>query len=380
MAHLSEKPSLGFDCVVVGGGVAGAAVALALAERNVSVAIVDEGEDGGEATIQAGALLAPQYSVPLQSPLFPLAMEGFNSFTEYARGLCGRAGLDIPLRRRGMLVANLDDAHAEAAVHVVARHRARGLHAELVDPADAAQAGAPAGAPAVSYIWFPDAGVLPGRAFARAMYVCLVARGVSLIQGLRVRRITIRSGRTTGVELAGGGRIAAGSVVVAAGLGTRSIAGLPRSIPLATEAVHVVRGATWRPDLRPVIGTPEGVWVARLPNGAGIAAQPGGRLGAGHRSADELHGSLRAALELLVGPELSRGAKRSFRGLLAVGEDGLPVAGRDPEVAGLAYATGYGGCGLLLAPVLGEAVARDLVAPQEDPALLPFGPGRFARA
>lgn len=380
MVNLPKKPHLNFDCVVVGGGVAGATVALALANRSVNVLVVDEGEDGGEATIQAGALLAPQFSVPLQSPLFSWAMEGFHRLPGYVRGLCGKGGPDVALRRKGMLVANLDEAHAEAAAGVVERHRARGLHAELVDAADAAQAGAPAGAHAVSYIWFPDVGVLPGRCLARALYASLVAAGVSVIQGLRVRRVAVRGGRTTGVELAGGTHIATASVVVAAGLGTRFIAGLPRPLPMTTEAVHVVRGSTWRPDFRPVMGTPEGAWVARLPNGVGIAAQLGGGLGMGLKPADQAHGSLRAVIETLVGPDLNRGIKQGFRGLLAAGDDGLPIAGRDPEVTGLAYATGYGGCGLLLAPVLGEAVARDLVASRGDDALGPFRADRFATA
>lgn len=380
MVNLPNSPHLRFDCVVVGGGVAGATVALALAGRDMSVLVVDEGEEGGEATIQAGALLAPQFSVPLRSPLFPWAMEGFHRFPGYARTLCDPQPLDTPVRRKGIFVANLDEAHAEAASGVVEGHRARGLHAELLEAADATQAGAPAGVGALSYIWFPDAAVLPGRLLSRALYAALFAKGVSLIQGIRVRRVAIRGGRATGVELAGGTRVSAGSVVVAAGLGTHLIAGLPRALPIAAEAVHLVRGGTWRPDLRPVLGTPEGAWVARLPNGVGIAAQLGGGLGTGLRSDDEVHGSLRSIVEALVGPELNRGTKLSFRGRLAVGGDGLPFAGLDPDVTGLAYATAYGACGLLLAPVLGEAVARDLLGSTPDASLLPFRPDRPALA
>ena len=378
VANLPNNPQLSFDCVVVGGGVAGATVALALANRNVRVLVVDEGEDGGEATIQAGALLAPQFSVPLRSPLFSWAMEGFHRFPEYARELYDLQRMDMPVRRKGIFVANLDEAHAEAARGVVEAHVAQGLHAELVEAADAAQSGACTGGAALSYIWFPDASVVPGRLLARALYAALVAKGVSLLQGMRVRRVTGRGGRATGVELAGGNRVAAGSVVIAAGLGTRLVAGLPRQIPVQGEAVHVVRGGTWRPDLRPVLGTPEGAWVARLPNGVGIAAQLGGGLGMGLRPADVAHGSLRSLVASLVGTELNRGTKRSFRGHLPVGGDGLPFAGVDPDVSGLAYATGYGSCGFLLAPVLGEAVARDVLGSTPDTRLLPFRPDRLA--
>lgn len=376
---LPRRQIISFDCVVVGGGVAGAAVALALAERNVSVAIVDEGTGGGEATVLAGALLAPQYSVPTSSALFPMALDGFRRFAGFARHLEERGGLEVPFRRTGMLVANLDEAHAEAAHGVVKRHRALHLGAEIVQPDDAAQAGAAVSTSAVSYIWFPEAGVVPGFALARALCSALVRRGVSLVQGRRVRRVALQGGRVIGVELAGGSRIAAGQVVVCAGLGTPSIAGLPRALPLATEAVHVVRGTTWRPRLKAVVGTPEGAWVARLPSGVGIAAQLGGGLRPQPRPSDAIHDALHGSVEALVGRRPERSERRSYRGLLSLGRDGLPIAGADGEVQGLAYAVGYGGSGILLAPVLGGAVADEVLGTPAA-ALQPLRVDRFAQA
>ena len=381
MVSLPARPPLplSFDCVVVGGGVAGAAVALALSDRGASVAIVDEGTGGGEATILAGALLAPQFSVPVSSPVFPVAADGFRRFGDHVRDLESRSGLKVPFRRTGMLVANLDEAHAEAAEQIVLRHRARHLDAEIVSPDEAAQAGAPPRTSAVSYVWFPEAGVVQGFVLAQALQATLARAGVSLIQGQRVSAVTVQGGCVTGVELVGGSRIAAGSVVVAAGLGTPSLAGLPRPLPMGTQAVHVIRGTTWRPEVRPVVGIPEGAWVARLPTGGGIAAQLGGGLRPQPRPPEDIHVSLDRTIELLVGPGPERRERQEYRGLVALGGDGLPVAGVDPEVRGLAYASGYGGCGILLAQVIAEALATDLL---ESPSacLHPFRANRFSAA
>jgi len=148
---------------------------------------------------------------------------------------------------------------------------------------------------------------------------------------------------------------------------------------MVADAIHVLRGTTWRPRLGPILGTPEGSWVARLPTGVGIAAQLGGGLGTGHRAADEVHGLLHATVDALLG-EVSQGGRRSYRGLLAVGKDRLPIVGRDPDVDGLAYAVAYGACGLLLAPALADAVAADLLSPSLTRSPEAFRPGRFARA
>jgi glycine oxidase len=52
--------------------------------------------------------------------------------------------------------------------------------------------------------------------------------------------------------------------------------------------------------------------------------------------------------------------ERSWAGLRPMTPDGLPVLSRDPDVAGLAYATGHGRNGILLGPLSGE-IACDLV-------------------
>ena len=48
------------DVLIVGGGMVGCAIALALRDRGLDVAVVDRGEPGREASWAAGGILAPE--------------------------------------------------------------------------------------------------------------------------------------------------------------------------------------------------------------------------------------------------------------------------------------------------------------------------------
>ena len=67
-----------------------------------------------------------------------------------------------------------------------------------------------------------------------------------------------------------------------------------------------------------------------------------------------------------------------WAGLRPVTPDLMPILGRDPETAGLLYATGHSRNGVLMAPLTGDCVAA-LAAGDPPPVdLAPFGVERFA--
>lgn len=57
--------------------------------------------------------------------------------------------------------------------------------------------------------------------------------------------------------------------------------------------------------------------------------------------------------------------------------DGLPILGLDPELEGLAYATGHFRNGILLAPVTARLVADAITGTPSMERLRPFRPDRF---
>ena len=62
-------------------------------------------------------------------------------------------------------------------------------------------------------------------------------------------------------------------------------------------------------------------------------------------------------------------------GYRPIPEDGFPVVGRAPGLAGLYLAVTHSG--VTLAPAIGLFAAEELLAGQRDPLLAPYGPARF---
>src|SRR3989454_7131554 len=84
----------------------------------------------------------------------------------------------------------------------------------------------------------------------------------------------------------------------------------------------------------------------------------------------------RGAVRLL--PALvTQAVARTWVGLRPVTPDGRPILGRDPDVAGLWYATGHGRNGILLAALTGEIIADLLTTGETNVDIAPLGADRF---
>ena len=89
--------------------------------------------------------------------------------------------------------------------------------------------------------------------------------------------------------------------------------------------------------------------------------------------------AIRAAVGRLCPAAAEARARETWAGLRPVSEDGRPIAGPDPELDGLHYATGYGRSGILLAPLLADAVADLTLGREPAIAWEPLSVGRFRR-
>ena len=95
-----------FEVVVIGGGIAGCATALALREKGAAVNVVEAERLGAAATGASAGMLAPQYESPGPGPRYRLgvrAREEYDAFVDTIEELSGQS---LHLRRDGMLVAN----------------------------------------------------------------------------------------------------------------------------------------------------------------------------------------------------------------------------------------------------------------------------------
>ncbi|MGH7548781.1 MAG: NAD(P)/FAD-dependent oxidoreductase, partial [Gemmatimonadales bacterium] len=223
-------------------------------------------------------------------------------------------------------------------------------------------------------LFAPEDGAVDPRALTRA---CLAdARRVGAT--LRVERVTAvqtAQDRVTGV-VTPDGTTAVGHVVLAAGVWSSQITGLPRPLPI--EPVRGQLAATaWPP------GTP----VAILYHDHGYVLA---------RGTDAVLGSTmeRAGFECRVTNEgqaqIFRGAvrllptlyqqvvRRMWAGLRPVTADGRPIIGPDPAVQHLWYAAGHGRSGVLLAALTADIIADLLTQAEPDVDIAPLHVDRFA--
>ncbi|HKK09011.1 MAG TPA: FAD-dependent oxidoreductase, partial [Gemmatimonadota bacterium] len=168
--------------VVVGGGIAGASVALSLRRRGNDVVVLDgratrDGPPGPEATGASAGMLAPCYEASGEGPLFRLGVAARRRHPGFVRRLESLAGTDLGLREEGMLVPAFTAQEEAAAADAAARQREMGLEAHIL-PGREACALQPGLTPvARGWTWLPGEGSLDTQRLAAALRPALEAAG-----------------------------------------------------------------------------------------------------------------------------------------------------------------------------------------------------------
>ena len=207
----------GADVVIVGGGVMGCAVAWELARDGVRVRLLERDGLCAGASGANAALIWPQAMA--RSISLELTLQCARRFPTLGEEL----GTDIEYRRTGGMVAIETDEQWDQMARYVAGQAEVGLHAELLDAADARRRE-PFLAPYLRGAVFAEHGgtINPFRltlGFARAAR----ARGATLSPGTEVRALLRRGDRIAGVSTAAGD-VEADVVVLAGGSWSGAIA------------------------------------------------------------------------------------------------------------------------------------------------------------
>src|SRR4029077_10689032 len=111
-ALLAQAPAVGArstaEVVVIGGGLAGCAVARELAQRGLRVVLVERGELGAEASAAAAGMVAPQAETERPGPCLGLGLESRRRYPHWVARLQDESGLDVEYRADGILYLALD--------------------------------------------------------------------------------------------------------------------------------------------------------------------------------------------------------------------------------------------------------------------------------
>ena len=363
------------DVLVVGGGVIGCAIARRLALRGARVTLLERDEPGAHASWAAAGMLSPLAEADEPGPFLDLLLDSRALFPALADELARETGIGIAYRTEGTLLvaltaadeATLDRRHGWQAAAALPVERLGAAEALRLEPALAAETrGA---------LLFPGDHQVDNRLLARALAAAASAAGAELRVGTEVKRVIVEGGRAAGVATAGGGRLGAGAVVVAAGSWAGAIEGLPRPLPVFPVHGQLLALGAVPPPFRHVVHSPR-VYLVPRAGGRVIAGATVERVGFEKAvTAGGMLSLLAPALEVV--PALRDAPLvESWSGLRPGSPDGLPILGPDPEVPGLFHATGHYRNGILLAPVTADLLAEAVLG-APSPRLAPFSLARF---
>jgi glycine oxidase len=347
----------------------------------MAVTVVDPAPGRGASWAAAG-MLAPVTEVHYgEQALLRLNLAAADRWPAFAAELEEAAGAPIGYRRCGTLTV-ARDADDNAALEDLYRFQLRcGLQVERLRSRDCRRLE-PGLAPSVrGGVLAPGDHQVDNRAMADALVAAGERAGVRLLLG-RAAELLVDGERVTGVTLAGGASLAAGTVVLAAGCWSRDLGGLAAELlppvrPVKGQLLHL-RGPAADPLCRRNVRGLE-VYVVPRADGRVVVGATVEEQGFDARvTAGAVHDLLRAALELL--PDVAElELAETVAGLRPGSPDNAPLLG-PAGVDGLVVATGHYRNGILLAPVTADAVAELLVSGRVPAAIAAFRPDRRAAA
>ena len=364
------------DVVVVGGGVIGCAIARRAARGGLRVVVAERATPGMEASFAAAGMLSPLAEASGPGPFLDLLLRARSLYPDFAAALREETGVDVGYGDAGTLYLALREEDEAELEHRFAWQSAAGLAVERLDAAQVREAEPGVSPDARWGLRFPGDHQADNRALGRALWGAAARAGAEFRLGADVVALLREGGRAAGVVLAGGERIRAGAVVLAAGSWAGRMEGLPRPVPVEPVHGQIAALESIPPLFRHVVDSPRCYLVPRS-EGRILAGATVERLGFRKAVTPRgLVGLLEGALE--IAPSLADAAiVETWAGLRPGTPDGFPILGTDPDLPNLHYATGHFRNGILLTPLTAELIGDVLLGNTPDASLEPFGIQRF---
>jgi glycine oxidase len=350
-----------WDAIIVGGGIIGLSLSIALRKRGLVVLLVERGEPGREASHAAGGMLA-DCTIETPPALQPLATASAQMYPEFVHELEVESKINADLRDHGAIIFPPPE-------HI---HERPGFKLSALLPARLAELEPALAQPDRPAFFLKERSVDP-RGITAAAWKTAKVRGVDFSSGDPVTAVNLSGNKVVGVTTTKT-IFYAPKVVNCAGAWSGQIA--PHAFPTRpVKGQMLCLAAPSRTLLKHVIRAPE-VYLIPRSDGRIVVGTTVEEAGFDKRTDPATIQRLyRAAIALV--PEL-RNAKilENWAGLRPGTPDALPILGAT-AIPGYYAATGHFRDGILLAPIT-AAVMSDVISgikPAHD--LTPFSPARF---
>jgi glycine oxidase len=348
-----------WDVIVVGGGIIGLSLSIALRKRGATVLLVERGEPGREASHAAGGMLV---DCPLETALAlqTLATASARMYPEFAYELELESGMKVDLRDYGTILFPSREQlpHAQAA-----------FSAANISELEPALADAN---PQHTAFYIKERSVDP-RALTAAALKAAKNRGVDFSSGDEVTAVNLSDSRVSGVTTTKTSFLSE-KVVNCAGAWSGQIP--PHIFPTRPVKGQMLCLAMHRRNLlKHVIRAPQ-VYLIPRSDGRLLVGATVEEAGFDKRTdpvtMQRFH---QAAIDLV--PQL-RDAKilEDWAGLRPGTPDNLPILGAT-ATPGYYVATGHFRDGILLAPITAEVMSAVIEGRTPEHDLAAFSPARF---
>lgn len=357
-----------FDLAIVGGGVIGASVLLAAAQRGLHAVLVERDRLGGSpATGRSGGIVRVYHS---HSALARLAVYSRALLQEWAEGSM--------FRRCGVLLFGSDSAEVTRQRLLELGDAARDVR---LMTADDLPAGIEPGAEQ-SIVFEADSGTVDPPAIVCSFAAAAESMGALVLEGTNVINVRVERERVVGLTTSAGDLVAP-NVVLATGCYRAPPFGGFMPIQWTTRRVVAqrLRATDGCRIPKEVVVDEAGEFYTRPINETfALVGQPSdcerGEVGEQPPlgSAELARLQERAAVRI---PALAHARYSGQRlGMDGYTPDRQPVVGPVPGVHGLYVACAFNGGGVKIAPAVGQTLADTILAGRVHEALRTLGPGR----
>ena len=191
MANSLDKQ---FDALIIGGGIIGMLTARNLHNEGLSVALIDKGNLGGEASWAAGGILSPLNPWQQNTATQSLIDEGKQNFAALADELTLETGIDPEFINSGMLVLNANEKQRalkwsdnnNEALQVLTKQSLAEIEKHISSDYDTA-------------LYLPDIGQIRPPRLISALRHSLAQSRTDIFQNTRAHKILIEGDKVTGV-------------------------------------------------------------------------------------------------------------------------------------------------------------------------------------
>lgn len=365
------------DVLVIGGGMAGVATAMALAEDlGAGVLLLEAGRGLGLGASSASiGGFRIQHEDPILAGLTADALPQLLALTD-------QTGIDVRVRHDGYVFLATTPADADRLQQHATAGRTHGWPVDLLVAADlAARLPGVNLDDVVAAVWGARDGHLDPERLVQACQRRLTARSGRVRTGAVVRGLVIERGRVLGVHT-DAGPVLADTVVLAAGEASGALlAAAGVRLPLRTIRRHVFRAPLPQP-MRQEGGAPLVLtWTPPLYFRADgdelvLSAWENGAV------ADTSPEAVLATVRERAGQRLphldSRSVRPAWSGVQVLGPDARPLVGPCPGLDGLVLVGALAGHGILHSLPLGRLAAAWVLRTAQGPRAEALDPRRFS--